>query len=42
LIFRLLPADGEHLSLEVAVGLAIASALASLSRLRQADATRAM
>ena len=41
LIFRLQPADGEHLSLMVAVGLAIAGALASLSRLRQADATRA-
>lgn len=40
LVFRLLPVDGEHLSLLVAVGLAIAGGLASLSRLRQADATR--
>ncbi len=41
LVFRLLPADGQYLSLMVAMGLAIAGALASLSRLRQADATRA-
>jgi len=41
LVFRLMPLDGEHLCLLVAVGLAIAGGLASLSRLRQADATRA-
>jgi MFS transporter, DHA2 family, multidrug resistance protein len=40
LVFRLVPVDGEHLSLLVAVGLAIAGGLASLSRLRHADAAR--
>ena len=41
LIFRVVPSNGQHLSLLVAVGLAVGGGLASLSRLRRADATRA-
>ena len=41
LVFRTVSQDTEHVCLLIAVGLAVAGGLASLSRLRQRDATRA-
>jgi hypothetical protein len=41
LVFRLIPLDGEHVCLAIAVGLAIAGGVASLSRLRARGAVPA-
>jgi DHA2 family multidrug resistance protein-like MFS transporter len=41
LVFRLAPQDGEHLSLQIAVGIAVAGCVASLSRLKARGAPSA-